>query len=141
MMVENLVFWFAVFTVFAIGALVGSVAILLWHRRLRKMRETMRDYAETYRIIEDNKRLKSLNEELAATVTTQQNEINRYRRALVQYAEMQSKLKNCVALIDELRAQIDMQSKAADQRFGRLIRILAEKGVKLTQQELNDLTP
>ena len=130
-----------VFVVFACGMAAGAALALRYHFRFREMRNNMREYAQNYRIIEDNQRLIAQNKTLKTELKLKNSEIQRYRRILVDYAQARKRIHELEREGRELRQQIEKHIEAADQRFGRLMRLIHKNGIKMSQEDLNLLTP
>jgi len=56
------------------------------------------------------------------------------KQLLAEYQQISVNITNFQDIIEKMKEK-------EDERFGRLIRILNNKGIQLTKEELNDLTP
>lgn len=127
------------------GVFVGAVGALIQGGRFRKMRNDLREYANTYGIVETNKRLIVENQTLHTELDLRRAEILRYRRALAAFAKRDKKrdeeLQSLREEMEKQRKEVDALIKREEWRFGALMRILNKNNLNLPPEDLNTLTP
>lgn len=136
---------FVLIALFCVGAMAGAGFVLFENKRFKKMRAAIREYSEVYGIVEKNKLLIAERDSLKHKYELQRSEIKRYRKSLTANAYLISNLKTEIKGLKEtaqtLQNKIENVERNENERFGRFMRIITKEGIKLSQQDLNSLTP
>ncbi len=122
------------FVAVLVGMIVGLALVLGQSKRRKQMRDYMLEYSEGYNILKLNRKLIEKNKYLSSENRKLKYDISICRKAMVSFAEGEKQRK-------EMQVELDEMRKFQTWQFGRIFEILSKNGVKLSDDEWNELTP
>jgi MFS superfamily sulfate permease-like transporter len=115
---------------FSIGVITGIAIIMAFVFR----KQSKKKHEQLQIVTKKNMQNEQIIEQLKINYNKLEAEHNATKKLLVEYKLISKNINDFENVITEMK-------KMEDERFGRLIRILTKKGIQLTKEELNDLTP
>jgi hypothetical protein len=120
-----------------IGVVLGASGFYAWYLKMERIQR----FIDSSGIVENYKLLKIERDELRKIVKSKSHEIEikdieieRYRKAIIAFGERERRTK-------EIEKELASIKKFQTWQYGHLFTILNRNGIKLTDEEWNELTP
>ncbi len=113
-----------------IGVVLGASGIYAWYLKMERIQR----FIDSSGIVENYKTLKIERDELAKEIKILSADNKIMRKAILSFAKGEKNRK-------DMKIELDQMRNFQTWQFGRLFEILSKNGVKLSDEEWNELTP